>query len=674
MNSSGAASHFGLFSRILQLPAALARLLMLAVAAGLSFALLAAFNGSLQTLEERLGALGWTLSPDTTTEQRITIVAIDEKSLAEVGPWPWSRQQQAELVTAIDAAGAQLQLHDITYPEAKPGDDALLAALQNARGAVIAQIPILAPAALGQLSVRTGQMSHALKGVACNAGAVTQTPSASGFLASHGGFSAIPKGHITPIIEADGMVLKAPAVICVDGAAYPSLALAAFFEASNAQEWQVSIEPGDSLLDPAAVLQLSAYPGLDIPLDSNGNMRISYAMDPSAYRAVSAVDVLNGTVDPGLLDAAWVVVGATAFGSDDIVPTPYNGATSGVELQARMLASLLDVAVPYTPAAANWLLALLSLGFAGLLYGLAVQGGRSAAYGLPGAALLLPLCALALHTQLLHAMQLWLGWLLPAIYGICAASALLLLEQSRVRMERSRVFSNLNSYLPVDMAKEIAYSLPNSSVDARRCNVTLLSADLRNFSAFSESRPAEETAAVLHYFFSRATQIIEQHGGRVHEFKGDSLLALWDGHDRAAAEQALEAAKAMQVALYDQLLPEHALEGLEPLTLGIGIEQGPVLIGSIGPAHRRSQALLGQTVGITLRIQEMTAELAQAILLGECVARQLGEAGLESQGSYLLSGLKIPHVLFAPEPVLTAQHIDDSKRPDLKLLSGGRRL
>ena len=461
-------------------------------------------------------------------------------------------------------------------------------------------------------------------------------------------------------------------MICVDGAAYPSLALTAFLQASNIQPWQASIQPGSSLLDPAYILQLTAYPGLDIPLDSDGNMRISYASDPSAYRAVSAVDVINGEVDLSLLENVSVLVGATAFGMDDIVPTPYNGATPGVELQARMLASLIDVAVPYTPKGANWLLVLLSMGFAVILYALATTRGRLAAYGLPVAALLLPLFALTLHIQLLNSLQLWLGWLLPAIYGVSAASLLLLLEQSRVRVERSRVFSNLNSYLPGDIAKEIAYSLPNSSINARRCDVTLLNADLRNFSAFSEARPPEETAAVLHFFFTRATEIIEQHGGRVHEFKGDSLLAVWDGHHSEAAEQALKAAKVMQSALHQSLLPEHALEGLEPMALGIGIEQGPVLIGSIGPAHRRSHALLGDTVGITLRIQEMTAELAQPILLGECAARQLGDQGLESQGSYLLSGLKIPHILFAPASSLADEQPDEYQRPDLKLLSGGR--
>ena len=200
-----------------------------------------------------------------------------------------------------------------------------------------------------------------------------------------------------------------------------------------------------------------------------------------------------------------------------------------------------------------------------------------------------------------------------------------------------------------------------------------MSADLRNFSAFSEARPPEESAALLHYFFVRAAEIVEQHGGRIHEFKGDSLLAIWDGHDGEAALQALHAAQQMQNSIDRDMLPQHPPQGLEPLALGIGIEQGSVLIGSIGPAQRRTHTLLGDTVTITLRIQEMTTELALPILIGECAARQLSDQRLESQGSYLLAGLRTPHVLFAPSMVDSPARRGKSDTVSLSVVSGGRR-
>lgn len=664
------------------LPPLVSRLLTLAVAVVVSLLLWSLLAAPLKTLEERLGALGWTLSPATAPEQRITLVTIDERSISAVGPWPWTREQMARLVSAVNVAGAQLQLHDIVYPEARPGDDVMLAALQQAANPVLAQVPVLTNGnQTTSPDVTTGAMGFPLRGVSCQSGAGPQLASTSQYLAPHAGFAAVPRGHITPIIDADGAIRKTPAVICVDGQAYPALAVTAFLAGFDSNRWQASIQPGDSLLDAPFIMRLNAYPGLEIPLDQDGNIRISYARDPGVFNAISAIDVMNGSADLSALDNTWVLIGGTAFGMGDVVPTPYDGAAAGVELQARLLSSLLDVAVPYTPSGSPLLLALLCLVFAAAIYGLATREGRLNAYGLPAAAILLPAAALMVHGQLLNDYNLWLGWVYPALYGLTAGALMLLLEQSRIRVERSRVFGNLNSYLPQDLAREIAYALPSSSINARRTNVTLLSADLRNFSAFGETRPPEESAAVLHYFFTRATAIIERHHGRVHEFKGDGILAVWEGEgvgNGDAAQQALAAAQAMQESLHT-LIPEHALNGLEPLALGIGIEQGPVLLGSIGPAHRRTHTLLGDTVAITLRIQEMTAELAQPILLGECAARQLGNEHLESQGSYLLSGLRTLHVLFAPQPRRRERDPQDSdqgpgkgNQPKLKVVAGGR--
>ncbi len=648
---------------VLRMPALTGRILMIFVAALLCVVLAIAFRPALATLEERLGALGWTLFADSFVEERIILVTIDEQSIAELGVWPWSRNVMAELVTAIDAAGAQLQLHDIFYSEPAPGDDQLLAALQNSRGAVLAQVPLLQ----SDQEVNAGQLTHSLQGIACDAaGGATQN-----FIGAHSGFAAIPKGHITPLFSSDGSIQQVPALICVNGEVFPALAISALLEAIGRGRWNVTLEAQTSVFDAPQVLSLNDYPGLSIPLDQDGNLRISYKRAPESFQAISASDLLRGDVPAGMLDNALVLVGVTAAGSADIVPTPYSGAAPGVELQARILSSMVDDAIPYTPVSANWLLGIFSIGFAIVLLVLAKASDRIAAYGLPAAGVLLPLVALTLHIELLHTFDLWLGWVYPALFGLVAASLLLLLELSRVRMERSRVYDNLASYLPTEVAHEIAYSLPNSTINAKRCQVTLLSADLRNFSAFSEARPPEESAAVLHFFFTRATQVVESHGGRIHEFKGDSLLAIWTGQGPEFARQALTAANELQNALHQEYMLDYAPAGLEPLALGIGIEQGPALIGSIGPAHRRSHTLLGDTVTITLRIQEMTVELAQPILLGECIARQLGDSGLESQGSYLLHGLRIPHVLFAPKPTGQEKRFIKREQPNLKVVSGG---
>lgn len=591
--------------------------------------------------EDSLGSLFWTLLSDSTPEERITIVAIDEESLEQVGAWPWPRSTMAQLSDKLAAYGVNMQLFDIVFPEPKAGDDILSRRLLS-NNAIIAQIPVLD----SQYAVKTGVLSGALEKARCQ----LPIPSTPNYLANAAPFSAIPKGHITPIIDQDGHIRKQPPVICINGEVYPSLALQGLLnglqQGSDKSLVNVSIEPGQNLLAASWKLSIGSYFGLHIPLDQDGNMRVSYRQSPEAFQVVSAAKVLDGSAPKALLEGTWALVGATAFGLGDVVPTPYSGMTPGVEIQARLISGLIDGETPYTPNIANYVLVFEGLLATLILFGLGYRSNRMTAYSLPIATVLLPVSIIALHAYLLsHA--LWIGWFSTAVYALTLGLLFTLFEHAIIRDERHRILGHLSSYLPKSVAQRLMRSVPSGAIEAHRSDLVVMSADLRNFSAYEESRSPEEAAALLHCFFVKATEIVESHGGQIEEYTGDAILSSWSSQEsNLATTKAVEAAKELQLAMYD-ILPARAPKGLEPLALGIGIERGPTLVGSIGPAHRRTHTLLGDTVTIALRVQEMTQDLAQPILIGECAARDLSGNVLTSQGSFLLDGLRTPHVLFA---------------------------
>ena len=251
-----------------------------------------------------------------------------------------------------------------------------------------------------------------------------------------------------------------------------------------------------------------------------------------------------------------------------------------------------------------------------------------------------------------------------ALFGSTVSSILLIFEHARVRIERSRVVQNLTSYLPVETAQKSLLSLLFAN-SGRTIQCYYFKRRLKEF--FSDRREgSEESAAILHYFFTKVNQIVEHHGGSIHEYKGDSVLVVWDG-DGASCACALNASIEIEREINSTLLSETGVEGLEPLAVGIGIEQGPVLRGSIGPASRRAHTLCGETVSVVLRIQDMTADLSYPILVGEVAARYLQDASLKSLGHYMLPGLTTAHVLCSR--VLEKE--DKGKKAELKLLKGG---
>ena len=110
------------------------------------------------------------------------------------------------------------------------------------------------------------------------------------------------------------------------------------------------------------------------------------------------------------------------------------------------------------------------------------------------------------------------------------------------------------------------------------------------------------------------------------------------------------------------VLPDPAPAGLEPLALGIGVESGPAMAGSLGVASRRTHMVMGRTVTIASRLVDMTADLGYPILVGEGLAAQTGAASLQSLGTFMLDGMRVPHHIYA-YPLFAAPRLDAETRP-----------
>lgn len=632
-----------------------ARLRWLALAVALvawaAIALLA--PTALQQADERATDLVWQLAAEESEERRVVVVDIDDASLQRIGPWPWPRETQARLVDALRAQGASLQLYDVVFADERQGMGELaraLAATRDSGPAVLAQVFALR----NESSQRSGQLTGALPGQAC----LPPAAPAQGYVANVAGLDT-PAGHITPRLDPDGAVRRVPALVCFGQRNYPALALAGLLALDNpAAAVPLLAEPGSRPWDPAWTLTLSGMPGVRVPLDANGDIRIPYHKARNSLVSISAADVLEGKLaQPNVLAGAWVLVGASAFGLADAVPTALGGAVSGVEVHAQLLTGILDEAVPFTPRGASFLqvawaaLAILAL--------LALSWNRAAAQSsarrlqsrhvlwIPVAALVLAALGFALHGLALLAVDWWLGWAHACLAIVLAGLFLGLAEHARSLSEKGRLFRNLASYLPAAVAEKIALLEPSGEISAERRDLTVVVADVRNFSAYCEVRSPEDAARVLHRFYGTASSIIEANGGTVEEMTGDSLVAVFNGA-RACPDhpaQALAAARELWLRCSEEL-PNVPPQGLEPLGLGVGVESGTALVGSFGPASRRVHTVLGQPMTVAMRLQEMTAELAYPILVGAETAERVGvpferqELALKQLGSFLLPGLR----------------------------------
>jgi len=612
---------------------------------------------SLSGVEEVAGDAAWRVGASMQPERRVVIVDIDEASLREVGGWPWSRSLMAQLSERLATAGALVQAYDINFSDSKAGDVELSRAWSHS-AVVVGQLLSINEAVTPKAGVVSGA-------IVSNGPCPRFAPHSYGYYGTAAELlQAKPAvGHLTPQFERDGVVRKLPALICHQGKAYPSLALTTLWRAAQSDEdassgspdfeWHTRSWGGLPGLGPATWLSSKSLPDLRIPLDEFGAMRVSYHLDRRAFASISAAEVLRGAADLSLLKGTLVLVGATAFGAGDTVATPHASVSAGLEVHAQALAGLLDRRVPYEPSRAGFWQGLAMVLAASTLLVLAVRQRGAPAKRLPLAGLAIAsFCWLGSSATLLQG-DVWLPWASTALFAVLASVSLATAEHAMARAQRERVSAHLGAYLPAPVAQRLMASDPTGSLQVEQRDVTVLVADIRNFSAFAAHRPAQETAAILHAFCCIAVDVVEQHGGVVENVVGDCVLAVWNAYSPCAdhPKQAMDAAQELLRATRQLLVgsqPAAEYSPVQPLALGVGLETGMAIVGSFGPARRRAHAALGEPVSVASRIQQMTLDLSMPILVGPQLADRLPSDNTEPLGEYLLEGLSRHYRLYAP--------------------------
>ena len=157
-----------------------------------------------------------------------------------------------------------------------------------------------------------------------------------------------------------------------------------------------------------------------------------------------------------------------------------------------------------------------------------------------------------------------------------------------------------------------------------KMEVTALFADLAGFTALAEKLPADVLLRVLNGYFERMTAAIREHRGHVAALIGDGMLALFGALEPNPwqTSDAARAALAMRRALADYNAELRA-EGLPELIVGVGLHRDVGVGGLVGSRDRMEFAIVGRTVNIASRVQDLTRDHRADVILTEAVAGEL---------------------------------------------------
>lgn len=554
--------------------------------------------------------------PAERIDARVVIVDIDDASLQRHGRWPWPRDLLVELIDAIQAAEPAVIGLDILLPEATlPESDSRLARRLAAPNLVTAT-------AYGGVRASGSLLAYprAEREV---------VPSSSLY------FRGQPPllGHITPQLEDDGRIRRFhPYIIEPDGEPRATLALAMLEVWLDLPAHRKRQPDGEQLCVASFCQSTAREQGLLIPYHH-----------ASRFEYLSAQDVMSGQHRERIA-GKLVLVGTSAVGLGDLVVTPRDPLTPGVELHAVLLAGWLDSLgwrpLPFTT---SWrLLGLAVLGSL-LLVGFHVPGTGSRYRKL-----LLVVMALMVVTPLLLVARGW--WLDPwAWWGSVMAVVLVWLGWERWFLWRRHhlLYRRFGSYVPHSILRQLIEEHGEESFTPQRRPLVIMFCDIRGFTEISERLPPESLVHFTNHIFTELTQVVHAHGGTLDKYIGDALMAFWGAPLRTAhdAQRAVACASALHKAL-EELNRWAAIQAYPPITLHIGLEAGEVTVGNLGSRQRLAYTALGRAVNLAARLEEKAGSLGEPTLLGPGVVAALQGKSvaeyLEPLGHISLKGVSQP--------------------------------
>jgi len=564
----------------------------------------------------------------------IVLIVIDDKSLVELGRWPWKRTRYLQVFDYLKKyTKAQVYAFDslIVAPDTEdPVSDAeFFKKIKNydklVGGVSFSSNPFPDEAIADKynqllrgknditiIDKRSPKNKHGNR-----FHSFTQSP--PDYLKN---IAAIGSLNIDDDPE-DVYVRKAHQLIEYDGELYPSLPLVVYSKVSGIKEFTLT----DKYLtgrNENYSLKMPAYIGQDVVY----SYICFYDTKDGIYshKKYSASDVIKSfealekgkepILDPRIFENKIVFVGAFANAQalEDIQRTPISNKFSGLDIQATVFDNFYKNQF-YTRAseAFNFLLAT-------TLFLLVLLAVRSMPIPVAFLCAASTMCLLLIFVYMMYMHNIATSFILPEVFIVMAIGMGYAYRYLTEGLKKDKIQSAMGKYISKNVMKNVIDNIDVKDVGlgGKRANVTVLFIDIRGFTSISEKLSAQDVAAILNEYFSALAPIIDKHNGILNKFMGDAILAIFGEpiQDENHPANAVRCADEM-LRVVKNLQEKWLMEGKPRIDAGIGIATGDAFVGNIGSEERFEYTVIGDTVNIASRIENYNKVYKTKFLISE---------------------------------------------------------
>ena len=602
------------------------------------------------------------LLPRPATDAPVRVIDIDEASLKAIGQWPWPRSELATLTTRLGQLGAAAIGYDALFPEPDRlgGDnDAQFAQALSQTNSVLGfslakNAPPLALSPKGGTAISGSDPTRSLPQLT---GAVAPLLVLAAAAHGLGGLSL-------DSADAAGVVRRVPLVWSDGTNIYPSLSVEALRLAMRADTLVAFGDTrGDGTLEGLGIGQFQ------VPTTASGDFVLyDHAADPRMV--ISAAAILGDDYEKlqGEIAGRVVLVGTSASGLLDLHATPLSANVPGVVIHAEVIDQI--VAGQFL-SRADWVQGLEILVFlvAGALLVFVVMRlgpmpGLIVAIVLIGAEVAVSYAAFATH-----------GWLLDATFPAAAAllvyGTMVYFQFARTERDRRDLRRAFGHYVAPQLLAQIEKSADRLKLGGEARQITVMFADMRGFTSWTEAHTPAETFNMLNLMFGALGQEIITRSGTIDKFIGDAVMAFWNApidvadHPRLACEAVLAMRKTLE--------GYNADGRLGGIAVGMGLSTGDALVGNMGLESRFDYSAIGDTVNVASRVEGESKIIGFDIVGAETTMQAVPDFAWLPAGSVQLKGKakRLPiHILVGDAALARSAEFAALRLAHLALIEG----
>ena len=598
------------------------------------------------------------------TSRPIAILDIDERSLDELGQWPWPRTVVGDLLKSLRSYDVAVLAMDVVFSEEDrtspknlvrhvlydidPVTRDRLSRLPDNELSMTRIMGDGLPVVLGMPNSNRAENPEDRLPPSSFKGAfgpdplqfiktnrfVNLLPNVSRLNKYAEGFGVFSFGF-----DYDGTVRRVPVVVAVGKQTYPSLALETLRVGSDSQG--LYLRSAQNLGIISVLLQNKDGSRRVIPTDNEGRIWVKFG-DPQPYNIayeegqkkrlyVSAIDVLQRKIPKEWLQGHFVFFGTSASGLKDLRNTPVDPSLPGVEVHANVLSNILSGDSLLVPPSVGVIETSIML-LAGILI-IVVKRRFSL---LPSFSFLLLVIAANFAVSIY--LYLYKGILYDALL-ISLVSSLIFIEFTlfnylRESSEKKNIRRAFVQYLSPDLVDQLSASPDKLSLGGELRTMSFLFCDVRGFTTISESYKTNPQGLthLMNRLLTPLTNEILQRKGTIDKYMGDCIMAFWNAplederHAANAVDSGLEMFHALKVlnAEREREAKQEKKKFLS-LNIGVGINTGEAVVGNMGSEQRFDYSVLGDPVNLASRLEGQSKSYGVNMIIGANTATMLEE-------------------------------------------------